>query len=584
MVTMTTQSKRDYVLSNHALSQDYRQRFEATVGAAPTYLTLAKLRQHGAADALRTLRGLRADRFFLPVEDANGQAVLPILQMTAALSDARAIEIVHPDMRREMHPRWRTGAALAATLWASAAGRLALGRCRRELENLAHAPRTDMEARKGNRVLYVNANLWFGVQAGGSVGHTTGVVNALVESGHDVTLAALAGLPQVSSAVRFTPLEPPTAFGLPPEINHYPFHESVTRQLAAVCQEHVPSFLYQRMSVANYTGVVLSRRFGIPLILEYNGSEVWVAKHWGRPLRYHRAAALAEDACLEHAHVVVTVSDVLRYELIERGVEPRRVVSYPNCIDPKIFDPDRFGAEERLAVRRRHGVADDAVMTTFVGTFGQWHGVDVLAQAIRELVRNHAAWLRRNRVHFVLVGDGLKMPIVQKTLSEPACQEFYTLTGIVRQDRTPAYLAASDILLSPHVANPDGSRFFGSPTKLFEYMAMGKAIAASDLDQIGEVLSDSLHVDRLPEQPPAAGATSLAVLCPPGDVIALCKAIMFLAENPAWRGRLGQNTLGEALEKYTWGRHVGAILERFGEIVAPATKAVRLTDASVMMG
>ncbi len=57
------------------------------------------------------------------------------------------------------------------------------------------------------------------------------------------------------------------------------------------------------------------------------------------------------------------------------------------------------------------------------------------------------------------------------------------------QSEAPTYLAISDIVVSPTVPNPDGSPFFGSPTKLFEYMAMGKPIVASDLDQIGEVLT-----------------------------------------------------------------------------------------------
>ena len=55
------------------------------------------------------------------------------------------------------------------------------------------------------------------------------------------------------------------------------------------------------------------------------------------------------------------------------------------------------------------------------------------------------------------------------------------LTGLVPQEDGPEHLAACDILASPHVPNADGTPFFGSPTKLFEYMAMGKGIVASNL-------------------------------------------------------------------------------------------------------
>src|SRR5262249_20885353 len=134
----------------------------------------------------------------------------------------------------------------------------------------------------------------------------------------------------------------------------------------------------------------------------------------------------------------------------------------------------------------------------FIGTFGQWHGADVLAEAIRRLVVEQSDWLERVNVHFVLVGDGLKMPIVRETLRDRRCSRFVTLTGRLPRSVAPAYLGASDGLGSPHVANADGSRFFGSPTKLFEYMAMGKAIVASDLDQIGEVLSHSVRASDLP--------------------------------------------------------------------------------------
>src|SRR5206468_4708183 len=129
------------------------------------------------------------------------------------------------------------------------------------------------------------------------------------------------------------------------------------------------------------------------------------------------------------------------------------------------------------------------------------------------------------------------------------------------QRDAPAYLAASDVLVSPHVPNTDGTRFFGSPTKLFEYMSMGKGIVASDLEQLGEVLRDSLRVGELPTAGPAPSATQLAVLSRPGSVEDLMEGIAFLVDHHEWRSALGRNARREVERRYTWLHHVGAILE-----------------------
>ena len=270
---------------------------------------------------------------------------------------------------------------------------------------------------------------------------------------------------------------------------------------------------------------------------------------------------------LEKATVVVTISRVLEEELIERGVERSRIVMYPNCIDPGRFDPARFSKAMTDSLRERYSIPTDAVVGCFVGTFGPWHGVDVLAKAVRRMCLENATWLRERKVHFLFVGDGLKMAEVKELLSAPECNGFYTLAGLVAQDEAPLHLAASDFLLSPHVPNEDGSRFFGSPTKLFEYMAMGKPIIASDLDQIGEVLANGVHLGR--EQPVPTGG-ELAVLTAPADVAGLIQGIRLVVEDPALARRLGTNARAEVLSHYTWQHHVGAILERLEQVVAGA--------------
>ncbi len=550
-----------YILTAYSLSRDYLDKLERTLGLVPTYLTLADLRILKLPALLRYLFSLKGECLLLPFEDGNSKALLPILQSIASMTRVRKVEIVNPDCSRQALPRWRVFFSLLSFVVASLDSVRAYFVCNRELDRLQDCQRQSLPPTTERRVLYLKTNLWFGVKAGGSIGHIAGVVNGLLRAGYGLDFASAEPPVMVLPEANFVGVRPPSYFGIPFELNYYRFHLMFVRQVQAALVEKRYSFIYQRMSVANYSGVVLARTQKVPLVIEYNGSEAWIAKNWGRPLRYHDLAVKAEDAVLKHADLVVTISDVLRDELVGRGVEPKRIVSYPNCIDPEVFNPDASTAEKLADLRRRHRIDEQAVLITFIGTFGQWHGIEVLAKVIREFVDNEEAWLRDRKVHFMLVGDGLKMSEVRRILDCDSADSYCTLTGLVPQDMAPLHLAASDILMSPHVANADGSRFFGSPTKLFEYMGMGKAIVASDLDQIGEVLEGAWHMGRDGSPVPSNKLdNSCALLTTPGAVDEIKAALRYLVVDVGMRRLLGENARQLALQKYTWEQHCSAIL------------------------
>jgi glycosyltransferase involved in cell wall biosynthesis len=108
-------------------------------------------------------------------------------------------------------------------------------------------------------------------------------------------------------------------------------------------------------------------------------------------------------------------------------------------------------------------------------------------------------------------------------------------------------LDACDILVSPHVPLADGSAFFGSPTKLFEYMAMGKGIVASQLGQIGDVLEYE----------------KTALLVEPGNRIELSNAIQRLASSRDLRERLGSAARKAAIERHTWSHNAARVLNAY---------------------
>lgn len=544
------------VLSAYPLSRTYRGVLEAALDGHPNYVTLPELRRLPPTQILRSLRRGRGKPCVLAIEDASSYGVLPVLETLAVVSGASSVEIAHPDASMRRISRARAGMALPPLATATVGGRAAVRRAKRELTELASTPRIDTSSRAApESLLYVNPNLWFGLKAGGSVGHVAGVVNGLSRKGVRVTLASAPDPVLVDDTVRFVRIEPPTPFGLPFAVNGYRLQHRLLGSLERVADD--ARLIYQRHAVSSYVGVQLSRRRQVPLVLEYNGSEVWAAEHWGRGLPFANVARAAEDVSLRHAHLVVTISDALADELRARGVPDERIVCYPNGVDAERFDPVAL-APAAAEARRRLGLSPSSILVAFIGTFGRWHGAERFAEAAARLRRDSGEWVADRNVHFLFVGDGVTMPDVRAAVAD--AEDVVSFSGLVPQDEAPSLLAAADILVSPHVPNADGSRFFGSPTKLFEYMAVGKAIVASNLDQIGDVLGDSLRVEALPSGPPKTTATEVAVLTTPGSVDDLATAIRFLCDRADWRETVGSNARTLVLARYTWEHHVDAIL------------------------
>ena len=254
----------------------------------------------------------------------------------------------------------------------------------------------------------------------------------------------------------------------------------------------------------------------------------------------------------------MTISSPLADELQARQVASSQIICVPNGIDPARFDAAQFDSSRCQALRAQLTIPQQAILCTFVGTFGLWHGVDILATALITLAEEAPDWFSRHQVYIAFVGDGTQLPAVKQRLNASSVRDHCRFVGLVSQLEAPIYLATSDILLSPHKPNANGSRFFGSPTKIFEYMAMGKAIIASDLEQIGEVLRPAVFARNLPEAETAE--PKHAVLCEPGNPQDIVLALKWLVTHPNWRDRLGRAAKQKVLANYTWAHHVEQIL------------------------
>lgn len=398
----------------------------------------------------------------------------------------------------------------------------------RSLHGLKLVARSSTAVKK---VLYVRTDLAFiqSTKPGGTESHTEGIVGGLLDNGLEVT--ALAGRP-VPCGTRPDPewieIRPETPSNMHVELQRA-WADDRLQPLLLERAPHDADVIYARYSYLNTSVAALAKERGIPLILEFNCSEAKF-EAGGKRMRFERVGSAIEAELCAAASLVVVVSERVADEV--RALAPTaRILVSPNGVDADLFV---VGDEVRDIERSRMGVGQDDVLIGFVGRFYVWHGVDTLADAAARVLAE------RPNARLLMIGDGPRREAALRKLSPWG--ERVIAPGIVDHSSVPRLMAACDVLVSPH-APIEG--FVGSPMKLFEYMASGRAIVASRLEQLAEIIED--------------GRTGLLIT--PGDVDDLFAAMLTLVDDATLRDSLGKSARRTALSEHTWEARVKAIIE-----------------------
>jgi glycosyltransferase involved in cell wall biosynthesis len=287
-----------------------------------------------------------------------------------------------------------------------------------------------------------------------------------------------------------------------------------------------PDVMLVRARLLTASFLVTARRLGLPVVLEVNApvleSSVYKREYFHLP---YIPSAL-ERWQLAAADAITVVSSSLKSYFVDRyRLPPAKLTVVPNGADVTRFRPDVVPDPIRW---RGDGTGP---IVGFVGSFQEFHGVDMLARMIDRVARE------RPRVRFVLVGDENKAEALRPTIGRLGDRVF--LAGRVPHHRVPALVNAFDIGVLPETA------FYCSPLKVVEWMAAGRAIVAPRYGSLTDLIDHEVE----------------GLLFPPRDEDALLAAVLQLVDDAERRRTLGAAARKRAVASLTWRANAQRVIE-----------------------
>ncbi len=301
-------------------------------------------------------------------------------------------------------------------------------------------------------------------------------------------------------------------------------------KIRKVIQRKKIDFIYERYALNTFAGLKISKKYGIPLIIEVNDA-TFVERV--RRLVFRGIAQKTENQIFKNAHAIVTISSYFREKIIERGFKPDKIFVLTNAIDEAEFSGRGL---KRDTIREKYAVKDRVVIG-YTGAFVYWHRVDMLLEAFRVLMGKYP------NIQLFLVGKGFGFDKIKSLIIEYGLEGIVTLPGYISHKDIPEYISAMDICVIPD------SNYYGSPMKLFEYMAMGKAVIAPRLKPLEDVIVN--------------GASGY--LFEKGNVDSLVQALSGLIENSSIRDKIGRTAKDLVFKEHTWAENARKVINIFKE-------------------
>jgi len=277
---------------------------------------------------------------------------------------------------------------------------------------------------------------------------------------------------------------PPVSGGLSalPIINQYRIISALQKRLHEVVEEVKPDVLHAHSpSLNGLAALKVAKQFNLPLVYEVRA--FWedaavdhgTSSEWG--LRY-RLSRASETYLLKRASAVTTICEGLRNEMIERGIESKKITVIPNAVDIEKFTE---GSEADADLKRQLGF-DGCKVLGFLGSFYAYEGLSLLISALPTMLAED------DSIRLLLVGGGPQDENLKQQVADLQLQDKVVFTGRVPHEQVQTYYDLVDVLVYPRL--PMRLTELVTPLKPLEAMAQGKIVVASDVGGHKELIRD----------------------------------------------------------------------------------------------
>jgi PEP-CTERM/exosortase A-associated glycosyltransferase len=307
------------------------------------------------------------------------------------------------------------------------------------------------------------------IERGWSVAAVTGARHGASGGGHEV-VDGLDFHRTVPPAKTFSPLQEWREIG------------ALTRRVMEVAREFRPDVIHAHSPVLDAVAALRAgKRLGVPVLYEIRAfwEDAAVGNGTGTEgSLIYRATKMLETWAVRRADAVAVICEGLRGDLIERGIDPAKIMVSPNGVDLNVFG-DPLPRDDALAAELG---LDGGDVVGFIGSFYDYEGLDDLIAAMPTLVA------RRPNAKLLMVGGGPMEAALRAQAAASPVAGAIRFVGRVPHTEVERYYSLVDVLAYPR--KKMRLTDLVTPLKPLEAMAQCRLVAASDVGGHRELIRD----------------------------------------------------------------------------------------------